>query len=281
MKERRVDAGGVRLNVAEEGEGPPVLVLHGFTGDASSMAPVSEGLRNEYRVLRLELVGHGQSEVPEDPAAFTMPACAEQVAAVVSALDLGRPHLVGYSMGGRAALAAAVQAPSCFASLVLIGATAGIEGPALRQARIAADEALALRIEREGLEAFVDRWMALPLFASQQRLGPAALAAARAQRLRNSPRGLAESLRGMGAGAQPPLFAKLGTLNLPTLLVAGSEDEKFRHIAADLAARMPRAQTAILPDAGHAAHLEAPGLFAEAVRTFWRALPAEPKEVTL
>jgi 2-succinyl-6-hydroxy-2,4-cyclohexadiene-1-carboxylate synthase len=264
-----VEVGGVRLRVVDEGSGEPVLVLHGFTGAAESMEAVSKGLRDRYRVVRLELIGHGGSESPFDRARYAMDACAAQIAEVVRLLDLGHPHVLGYSMGGRAAIAAAVAEPQMFRSLVLVGATAGLEDPALRRERIDADEGLADRIERDGLASFVDAWMALPLFASQARLGEAALSRARAQRMRNDVRGLSSSLRGMGAGAQAPLHDRLVEIEAPVLLVVGGEDEKFRGIATSLESRFVNARTHVLAGAGHAAHLESPEAFADIVAAFF------------
>ncbi|MEM9174344.1 MAG: alpha/beta fold hydrolase, partial [Myxococcota bacterium] len=233
-----VEVEGVRLRVVLDGpeDGPPVLLLHGFTGGADSMAGAAASLAVDHRVARLELVGHGESEAPDAVAPYAMDACTRQVEGAVAALGFDRPHLVGYSMGGRTALATAVAYPDRFASVSLIGATAGLADPHERAARIAADEALADRIEREGLEAFVDHWMALPIFASQARLGPAFLARARAERLRQRPKGLANSLRGMGAGAQEPVWDRLGRVTAPVLLVVGGDDAKFRGIAEALAA---------------------------------------------
>jgi len=265
---RFVEAAGVRLRAVVEGRGRPLLLLHGFTGDAESMEGVSDALRDRHRVVRLELVGHGESDAPRDPSCYSMAACSAQVLAAIRSLALERPHLLGYSMGGRAALATAIAAPTAFASLVLVGATAGLADAGERAARIASDRALADRIEAKGVERFVEEWMALPLFASQARLGPAALARARAQRLRNRPHGLAASLRGMGVGAQTPLHARLPGLTLPVLLVVGEEDAKFREIARALEAGLPDARTRLLPKTGHAAHLEAPEAFAEVVRAF-------------
>lgn len=269
---RRValEAEGVRLCAHVEGEGAPLLVLHGFTGDAESMRTVSDALAADMQVIRLELIGHGESDAPDALAPYTMPACVRQIASVVGMLDLPQPpHLLGYSMGGRAALSVAVAHPELFNSLVLVGATAGIADPTARAERIAADEALADRIESEGLARFVDAWMALPIFASQARLGKHYLDAARAQRMRNRPHGLARSLRGMGSGAQPPLFESVGRFEKPTLFVVGAEDEKFLNIARQLESRMPNAEVAVLPGAGHAAHLEAPAEFARVVRAFF------------
>jgi 2-succinyl-6-hydroxy-2,4-cyclohexadiene-1-carboxylate synthase len=266
-----VDVGGVRLRAVVEGEGEPVLVLHGFTGSAESMEAVVPALREEYCVVRLELIGHGGSDSPAAVEAYAMSTCAEQIATAAGMLGLERPHLLGYSMGGRAAIAAAVANPERFSSLVLVGATAGIADSALRRERILADEALANRIEREGVEAFVDEWMALPIFASQSCLGPETLERARKQRLQNRALGLANSLRGMGAGAQEPLFGRLARFVGPVLLVVGERDTKFRDIAASLEAAFPDARTEILDGAGHAAHLERPDAFGRAVSTFLEA----------
>ena len=289
MKRHRIEVEGLGLCVVDDGErdgeadgdtaASAILVLHGFTGDAESMASVADALREQARVLRLELVGHGGSDSPADEAAYTMAGCVRQIHAVKEALGLDRPHLLGYSMGGRAALAAAVARPDAFASLVLIGVSAGIADSGLRAERVRADRALADRIEREGLEAFVDAWMALPIFASQSsRLGAAALARARAQRLRGSVRGLAQSLRGMGSGAQPALHAALSALDLPVLLVVGDEDARFRTIAAELEVALPDARTVVLPEAGHAAHLEAPEAFREALVAFLESCSGQPSQ---
>lgn len=279
-----VEAGGLRLSAvvdepasrrakpataaARDGAPPDLLLLHGFTGSAESMAEIAGRLAGFARVARLELVGHGESEAPTALAPYAMEACARQIAEAARALGFVRPHLLGYSMGGRAALAAALAQPAAFDRLVLVGATAGIADPAARAARIAADEALAQSIEQGGLERFVDDWMAQPLFASQARLGADTLARARRQRLANRPHGLANSLRGMGAGAMPPLHDRLAAFEHPVLLVVGDEDAKFQAIARDLAARLPDARIEPIAAAGHAAHLEAPDCVAEVVRDF-------------
>ena len=265
---QRVRAHGVTLQLEIDGEGPPVLILHGFTGSSHSMESVAAGLSDSYRTIRLDLVGHGSSDAPIDPGAYTISSCVEQIVSALDLLELRRVHVVGYSMGGRAALTLAVSHPERLRSVVLIGASAGIENPAERASRRREDEGLARSIEREGLEAFVDGWMARPLFATQRRLGPDRLAAARAQRLENRVHGLALSLRGMGTGAQPDLNARLQHVQTPICLVVGEEDAKFCNIAASLERRLPRSRVERIPDAGHAAHLENPDAFRRAVRRF-------------
>lgn len=277
VESQRIDVGGHALHVETAGAGPPVLLLHGFTGSTRTMDGVAAALRRAgHRTIAVDLLGHGRSDAPRDPAAHALPRSAADLARVLDALGVPRAAVLGYSMGGRTALGLAVWHRPRVSALVLVGASAGIADPVERAARRAADEALADAIERDGVPAFVERWLALPLFASQARLGPAHLAAARAQRLANRAHGLAASLRGAGTGAQPPLHDALAGLDLPILFVAGAEDAKFRALAAALAARAPRARTCVVPDAGHACHLENPAAFADAVRAFLAAaLPPE------
>ena len=282
---RLVEAGGFRLHAALEGDGPPLLVLHGFTGSTESMEGVAAGLRDTFRGVRLDLVGHGRSDAPGlssaspgSPEPYTMESCVAQVAGALDALGIPQAHVLGYSMGGRVGLALCAWRPERVRSALLIGASAGLEEAGARAARRRQDEALAERIEREGLERFVDWWMELPLFASQRRLGEAALARARAQRLSNRAHGLAQSLRGMGTGAQPALHARLPSLRVPILLVAGSLDAKFAAIASDLASRLPDARAQLVPGAGHACHLEQPEAFLRIARRFFDAAEARRRD---
>lgn len=260
---------GVRIRSHRSGDvtGQLVVILHGFTGSAKAMAPVVDRLRPNHQVVAVDLVGHGGSDAPDDVAPYSMPACVAQVVGVLDQIASERAHVIGYSMGGRAALSLAVQHPERVASLHLVGATAGLRTEAERVARRAADDALADRLLTDGLEAFVDHWMSIPLFASQVRLGGPALAAARADRLTANPLGLANSLRGMGTGSMPPLHERLGDLAVPVQLIVGEEDEKFHTIARDLASLLPDATVTVIAEAGHAAHLESPDAVAAAIRT--------------
>jgi len=258
----------VALHARVDGDGPPVLVLHGFTGSGESTSELAAGLRDRWRVVRLDLVGHGESDAPHAAAEYTMERCVDQVAAALDSLGIGSAHVIGYSMGGRTALALAAWRPERVRSAILVGASAGLADAAARAERRRADEALAVRIEQDGLDRFVEHWMSLPLFATQHRIGADALARARAQRLRNRPHGLANSLRGMGTGAQPPLHEALRGIRVPVRLVVGELDAKFAAIADELAASIPDAEVNAIPDAGHACHVEAPRAFLRIARRF-------------
>ena len=238
------------------------VVLHGFTGSAAAMDPLSSRLPGPVRAL--DLPGHGPEPISDDPADYTMAATVARVLAAVA--DLERFALVGYSMGGRVALHVALAHPHRLTALSLIGTRAGIDDPAERAERIAADEALADRIESEGIEWFADFWADRPLFTTQRhRLSAEQRAALRAQRLACDPRGLAHSLRGIGVGAVKPIGCRLSELSMPCALIAGADDSKFMAIAHHMAASIPQADVCLIPDAGHAAHLEAPDATAATV----------------
>lgn len=276
MSVELVKADGSLLHVERDGSGPPLVLLHGFTGSGRALERTARDLCDRWQTIRIDLIGHGRSDAPDRIAPYAMERCAGHVAAVIERLTEGRAHVLGYSMGGRVALSLAAFHPERVRSLLLVGARAGIEAAPDRARRIAADERLAAELERDGLEAFVDRWMALPLFASQARLGAEFLAEARRQRLENRVHGLVHSLRGMGAGAQRPLFDQLEQLRAPALVAVGAEDERFVPVARELAARMPAARLAVVPEAGHAAHLENPEAFRRIARDFLAEIEATP-----
>lgn len=263
-----VAAGNALLWYEEQGAGSPVLVLHGFTGSIGAMAPIVDRLAVTHRVVAVDLIGHGRSSVPSSAADCTMAAVVGHVSRVVAAREAAPVHLVGYSMGGRVALSYAVAHPGDVASVVAIGASPGIEDDVEREERRAADEALAIRLENEGIATFVARWEAQPLLRPASTAGERAAPGMRELRLRNDPRALALVLRGLGPGAMPPLHASLRRLSVPVLLVAGAADERYRDAARVLAGVMPDARAAVIPDAGHAVHLDNPDELAFAVLPF-------------
>ena len=243
----------------------PVL-LHGLTGSSGTWPHrVVDGLTDAgHAPVLVDLPGHGHHVGTCDPA---------QLSLDVALSDIHRAGewpagLVGYSMGGRLALHFALAHPSEVTRLVLESASPGLETEAERAARRAADEELAALLEREGIERFVDLWESLPLFASQARLEAETRARHRRLRLANRPRSLAAALRGLGPGRLPSLWERLSEVAMPTLLVAGALDPRFVEIAERMASAMPDARLTVIPDAGHAVHLERPGAWLEAVKAF-------------
>lgn len=240
-----------------------VVLVHGFTQNSRCWSPVLEGLSAHFSVVAVDAPGHGASPASHDQAD---PGEAARLITEVG----GRAHYLGYSMGGRLCLRAACDHPDLVASLTLIGATPGLHDADERTRRRLADEELADQLQREGLGPFLDRWLTLPLFAG---LGPATQA--RSERLTNRSEGVADSLRHCGTGHQPPLWDRLAGLAMPVLALAGARDDKFAAIAAEMVAAINaprpadrpsgRAELALIPRAGHTAHLEAPRAFLDTV----------------
>ena len=264
---------GVKLGIEERGETrnkhQTLVLLHGFTGSAAGWGHLMDTLASYgLRIIALDLLGHGQSDAPEDANRYSIENCQNDILAVLQALGVKKGHaiILGYSMGGRIALYAAFS--GYFRALILESSSPGLEDAAEREERRASDEALAASIEREGVPAFIERWERIPLFASQKTLPSECREALQRQRLQNNATGLAQSLRGVGTGVQPSLYAQLPVLHMPVLLIAGELDTKFTTIAKRMAQALPQSQLHIIPAAGHTVHLEQPQLFTSLVGDF-------------
>ncbi|MFL5705958.1 MAG: 2-succinyl-6-hydroxy-2,4-cyclohexadiene-1-carboxylate synthase [Ktedonobacteraceae bacterium] len=278
-----VRVNGVQLGIEERREarksGLTLVMLHGFTGSAAGWGSHLETLAAYgWRVIALDLPGHGQSDAPDEPQLYALESCQQYILAALQELGVsqGEAVLLGYSMGGRIALYTAFS--GLFRALILESASPGLEDPVEREQRRISDEALAASIERDGVQTFVDRWEKLPLFASQSTLPLAAREALHRQRLHNRASGLAQSLRGVGTGVQPSQYARLPALHIPVLLIVGELDTKFTAIARSMAQALPQSQLCIVPGAGHAVHLEQPEEFDALVRDFSLSMIPSPEK---
>jgi 2-succinyl-6-hydroxy-2,4-cyclohexadiene-1-carboxylate synthase len=214
-----------------------VTFVPGFMQRAEAWQPVTEPLSQRYRVRSLDF------------ATWTFEERLEE-------LPSGGA-LVGYSMGGRIALHAALREPENWSALALIGVSAGIED---RDERRRSDEQLADWIEASSIEAVVGHWERLPVFASQS---DELRESQRPGRLSHDPRPLAQLLRSAGQGATPPVWDRLHELRCPVLLIAGELDRRYVAAAHRMADLIPDARVSLVPGAGHAAHMERPELVVE------------------
>ena len=241
------------LHAERRGRGPRIVLVHGFTQTGRCWGPEADALAEDHEVVLVDAPGHGRS--------------AEVMAGLRTGGRLiadqgGEATYLGYSMGGRFCLHLALSNPELVRGLVLLGATAGIEDPAEREVRRQQDLATAARLERDGLERFLDEWLAQPLFAA---LPPER--AFRSERLENTVEGLRSSLEQAGTGSQDPSWHKLGRLTMPVLVLAGADDERFAALAERLARAIGgNATLALVDGAGHAAHLEQPDRFLAILR---------------
>lgn len=245
------------LSKVERGEGPPVVLVHGFTQSAASWWPLVAPLETTHRLIAVDAPGHAGSAKVEAGLA--------DGADMMVASAPSPASWIGYSMGGRYALHAALRHPEAVSRLLLVSATAGIDDAEERGSRRRSDAALAGRVEAEGVESFLEWWLAQPLFAT---LPPDA--ARVGQRAANaSASGLASSLRLAGTGSQEPLWEALPSLRMPVLAVAGTLDDKYVAIAQRIIHNVgPSGTLHLIEGAGHACHLEKPEQFIRVAKEF-------------
>lgn len=260
------DVNGVLYHFEIIGNGPPLLLLHGFTGDLRQWQPFIQEWQKIFTCIAVDIIGHGQTKAPDDVTYFQMDGVADQIVGLLHSINVENVNIVGYSMGGRLALTIADRYPSLVNAMLLEGASPGLATDIERNERIQKDKLLAEKIISEGINEFVAYWENLPLFSSQKRLSDSVLDSLREQRLRNNPKGLANSLYGMGTGSQRSLWEVLKSMSIPTLLVTGAFDKKFTHIAKEMTSRLSNSTMEVVLDAGHTVHLEKPTVFDKIVR---------------
>lgn len=255
------------LHVEVEGEGPGVVLAHGFGGSARNFRPQLRALRDAFRVACYDARGHARSEAPDDFSAYDAEAQVADYAAVARQAGPGPVVAGGLSMGAATALAFARRHPEQVRALVLISHPAG----ARRGGGVASRaEAFADAIEREGLEGAGARFV----WGPDSGLSEADAKLVRQGFLEHPPHGLAHTLRAYLARLPEPeaLAPELAKLDMPALVVAGERDEASLAPCRSLAEALPRARLEIVPDAGHVVNLAAPKAFQAILRPFLDAL---------
>jgi len=238
-------------------DGPPrCLLLHGFTGRCEDWRRWPDDAPS---ALAIDLPGHGGS--PDPSGTFDA-----EVARLLAALPNGIDRLVGYSLGGRIALALLAAAPGRFAAVTVLSAHPGLGDAAERDERRAADRRWIELLRSDGIEPFVKAWERQPVFATQRRLPREALAAQRRQRLGQRAEGLASCLECLGLAGMPDTWDAVQRYTGRLVWIVGEADAKFLHIARRVAGQRPRTGLHVLPGIGHNPLLEAP----ERLRALWR-----------
>jgi len=245
------------------------LALHGFLGDHHDWDAFRDSLPTGFEIMAPDLPGHGlkPTEVPDDFDGWTTwvrHLLADQAVPV---------HLLGYSMGGRLALAAALADSPNIASLTLLSAAPGLATEEDRRARLDADIKRAQELEQEGLESFLTHWYRLPLFAPL--VESRGLAALIERRRHGQASTLAQALRTGSTGAMPDGRPLLPDLTIPVLTLAGEHDSKYLQLEQDIADAVPQGRFAVVPGAGHALLLEAPHACADRWSAFIKQLHSE------
>lgn len=240
------------LRYRVQGAGAPLLLLHGFLGSSEDWAPVIGQLHGRTRCITVDLPGHGdQRAVEMDCDRF-----ADALVEILDELSLPQAGVLGYSMGGRSALYAALKHPQRFSCLIMASASPGLENEAERPARRRWEQEWAEKLRTRPLIEVLWEWYDQPLFATLKARSdfPQILQ----RRLQNDPQALAQALLALGAGAQPSLWAEIATLPLRLYWAAGEKDEKYRRLTAKVQSMRADAVVTIVPECGHALHLENP-----------------------
>lgn len=251
-------------------EGPrdevPLVCLHGFLGCAEDWRGLVDDLSSEHRVIALDLPGHGADPDPIEPGPTSFAQAVTGIGELLAEAGVERLDLLGYSMGGRLAYGLVAEVPERIRRAVIVGGSPGLGGEIARRTRKREDDFRARTLERGPLEDWLEDWYAQPLFAGL-RAAPG-FEALLARRRIGSSRHLALALRALGPGVQPPLAHRLKRTAVPLLLVAGALDRKYVALNRGLAAAGPTIRDLVVPDAGHAPHLEKPDVFLTAIREF-------------
>ncbi|HRZ82268.1 MAG TPA: alpha/beta fold hydrolase [Candidatus Hydrogenedentes bacterium] len=251
-------------------DGAPLVLLHGFLGHGGNWEETAALLApHGVRVLAPDLPGHGDTAFPDG---LDWPGAVRLLDAALSEQAPPPWHLGGYSLGGRLALQWALDFPEHVLSLTLESCSPGIADGRERAERRAADDALAARLDQmdangESRAAFLRAWYSLPLFSSLAER-PALFQRVIRDRLAAWPNAPGAALRAFGRGVQPPLWDALPQVTASALLLTGEGDARHAETLREMASSMPDAAVELLPDCGHAAHLEAPAAFAEKVAAF-------------
>lgn len=246
-------------------DGPKLVFLHGFLGCQDDWEELIEPLKDQFDIVVIDLPGHGAS-VESPNHLFRFDSCSAAIAETLRFLNISAFTLVGYSMGGRIALQYAVHNFAHIQSLVLIAANPGLESESARLSRLAADEQLSAQMAAMPLDRFVDQWYGQPLFDSLR--SQSAFSRIKRRRLEGDPAGLARALSDFSIGRQIPMWDKLTRLPMPVLCVAGELDRKYSDIARRTADLCPQGKLHIIPQAGHAVHLEKPDELSRAIAKF-------------
>jgi 2-succinyl-6-hydroxy-2,4-cyclohexadiene-1-carboxylate synthase len=248
----------------------PIVFLHGFTGRAANWEFIFDKLPPNFSPIAIDLIGHGETDSPHNLKYYSCTGIVQQLDSIFSQLNLNNFIITGYSMGGRAALAYSIRCPQRVRAAIFESTTPGLEDITAQKERVEIDLLLAEKINREGIESFINFWFDTPLFRSLIRM-PNFLEE-KNKRLKNNPIGLINILSGFSTGLMKSCWSKLPELKIPVLLITGELDEKYTMINQAIKLKVHQAQHTIIPACSHNVHLEKPELFTKLVSEFLNSL---------
>lgn len=247
---------------------PYIFLIHGFTGSLEDWHQFEKFFPKDYNLVGIDLIGHGKSDSPAQLDYYSTKSIIRQIKKVKENITGKRIFLLGYSMGGRAAINYAINLPYDLEGLILESTTAGITNSSLRFERNRTDKNLADFILSNPIQDFVDDWMNREIFQTQKNLSESVLNEIRNRKLECSRTGLANSLLGFGTGVMEPVFDRLSEIRLPVQLICGEFDKKFTEINIQMQKLLPNSKLSIIKNSGHNVHLEETKQYADIVYSF-------------
>ena len=255
-----LDRDGVRIFYEVRGSGRALLLTHGFSASSAMYAQNVEALARTHTVITWDLRGHGQSDSPAEPAAYSTPLSIGDMTALLDGAGAGRAAIVGHSLGGFLSLEFQLARPARVAALVLIGTGPGYRSEAPRRSWNEMVEKTAARFERKGLAALGD--------GEEVRL---------AAHRDASGRGLALAARAILAQHDGRVIESLPAIAVPTLIVVGEHDTTFLAGSRYMAEKIPGAELALIAGAGHSPNVTKPAEFHAALDRFLRERTSSPE----
>ena len=266
---------GVKLYYEDTGTGDPILLLHEFGGHYLSWEPQVRYFSRRYRCITYAARGWPPSDIPESVDAYSQERAADDAAAVLRGLGFAKAHLIGLSMGATAAIEFGIRHPQMALSLTAAAAGSGASTDAAAKRRFQEEcESFAERIEREGMPAMAELYCAGPARVQYRDKDPRGWAEFKRQFAEGSAAGHARTMLGVQS-RRVPLFerkAELAAIPVPTLVIAGDEDDSTLDLAVFLKRTIPRCGLLMLPKTGHSINLEEPAVFNAGVENFIHAV---------
>jgi pimeloyl-ACP methyl ester carboxylesterase len=249
-----IDRNGVKLYYEVHGHGPPLILTHGYSSTSQMWQGQVAALSRRHRLILWDMRGHGRSDYPDDPGAYSE---AQTIGDIAALLDEERAIVGGLSLGGYMSLAFCCAHPERVRALLIIDTGPGFKKDEAREAWNKRAYDTAERFEREGLPAMQG--------SSRER----------SRVTHRDAKGLAHAARGMLTQRDARVIALLPEIAVPSLIVVGADDTPFLAASDYMAAKIPGAKKRVIPSAGHAVNIDQPAGFIDAVLPFLDGLPQD------
>ncbi|MGD0865928.1 MAG: alpha/beta hydrolase [Rhizomicrobium sp.] len=245
---------GVKIHFETYGEGPAILLTHGYSATAEMWEGQIDILSRHHTLILWDMRGHGQSDSPEDQSAYSEEATVGDMAAILDVVGANRAVIGGLSLGGYMSLAFHLTYPERVRALLIVDTGPGFRNDEARKGWNDTALKTAEKFEKDGLASL------------------RSLSRERSQSTHKSAKGLAFAGRGMLTQRDGRVIASLPEIKCPSLVVVGANDTPFLKAADYMAAKIPHAEKIVIPDAGHAVNIDQPAAFNEAVMHFLRSV---------